>query len=294
MAFARSRAVEQIRGWWESVTMIQPMKPTVEPTTEVETVSQSDGKTDKTYIPKCGLCDSQHTTGEHEDDVRSEFVARPRVTADDDGSGVKGCTHSFANSPWERIWCTSQEGHDRLESNVIGELLDHGNAKRKLYWNEDSEFAIPGHPIETVMDGEDTTITEFPTSATLSYVSLHTADGKELFRQPINKAVGAGSSVTFDMSALSFIDDIGTYRFPEGHGEEEDEAVDHPAHYGGADNPYEAIKVIEAWGLGFALGNAVKYISRAGKKDGASEVQDLEKTMWYVARRIQQLMEKES
>ena len=46
------------------------------------------------------------------------------------------------------------------------------------------------------------------------------------------------------------------------------EAVDHPAHYGGENNPYEAIKVIEAWGLDedFYLGNAVKYIARAGKK----------------------------
>jgi hypothetical protein len=44
------------------------------------------------------------------------------------------------------------------------------------------------------------------------------------------------------------------------------ESVDHPAHYGGEDNPYEAIKVVEAWGLDFHLGNVVKYISRAGKK----------------------------
>lgn len=29
------------------------------------------------------------------------------------------------------------------------------------------------------------------------------------------------------------------------------DAVNHPAHYGGEDNPYEAIKVIEAWKLGF-------------------------------------------
>lgn len=43
-------------------------------------------------------------------------------------------------------------------------------------------------------------------------------------------------------------------------------SVNHPPHYGGADNPYEAIKVIEAWGLGFCVGNAVKYIARAGKK----------------------------
>lgn len=66
-------------------------------------------------------------------------------------------------------------------------------------------------------------------------------------------------------------------------------AVDHPDHYGGEDNPYEAIKVIEAWELGFALGNAVKYISRAGKKDGESEERDLEKAAWYIQRRLAQL-----
>lgn len=64
-----------------------------------------------------------------------------------------------------------------------------------------------------------------------------------------------------------------------------EEAINHPAHYGGADNPYEAIKVIEAWGLGFCLGNVVKYISRAEHK-GAS-LQDLKKAAWYLAREIQ-------
>lgn len=62
------------------------------------------------------------------------------------------------------------------------------------------------------------------------------------------------------------------------------EAVDHPAHYGGKNNPYEAIKIIEAWNLGFHLGNAVKYISRAGKKDMDSELQDLKKAVWYLKR----------
>lgn len=66
-------------------------------------------------------------------------------------------------------------------------------------------------------------------------------------------------------------------------------AVDHPGHYGGKDNLYEAIKVIEAWGLGFCLGNAVKYISRAGKKDAAKHVEDLEKARWYLDREIQNL-----
>lgn len=62
--------------------------------------------------------------------------------------------------------------------------------------------------------------------------------------------------------------------------------VDHPEHYGGVNNPYKAIKVIEAWELGFHLGNAVKYISRAGKKDPAKEAEDLKKAAWYINRQI--------
>lgn len=62
------------------------------------------------------------------------------------------------------------------------------------------------------------------------------------------------------------------------------ELIDHPKHYGGKDNPYETIKVIEAWGLGFNLGNVVKYISRAGKKDFL--IQDLEKAKWYLEREL--------
>lgn len=65
------------------------------------------------------------------------------------------------------------------------------------------------------------------------------------------------------------------------------EAVNHPAHYGGAENSYEAIKVIEAWSLGFCLGNAVKYIARAGKKDDT--IQDLKKAAWYLNREIKKL-----
>lgn len=65
------------------------------------------------------------------------------------------------------------------------------------------------------------------------------------------------------------------------------ELVNHPKHYGGKDNPYEAIKVIEAWDLGFCLGNTVKYISRAGKKDDT--IQELEKALWYLKREIKNL-----
>jgi hypothetical protein len=65
-----------------------------------------------------------------------------------------------------------------------------------------------------------------------------------------------------------------------------DEHVNHPAHYGGADNPYEAIKVIEAWDLGFCLGNTIKYIARMGRKAGVSDITDLKKARWYLDREI--------
>lgn len=63
------------------------------------------------------------------------------------------------------------------------------------------------------------------------------------------------------------------------------EQVDHPAHYGGADNPYEATKVIEAWGLGFCLGNTVKYIARAERK--GAPLEDLRKALWYLKHEIE-------
>ena len=78
----------------------------------------------------------------------------------------------------------------------------------------------------------------------------------------------------------------------------EDEVVDHPRHYGGGNNPYEAIKVIEAWGLGFHLGNTLKYVARAGKKSTTkalsaacvlSRLEDLKKARWYLDREITNL-----
>jgi len=64
--------------------------------------------------------------------------------------------------------------------------------------------------------------------------------------------------------------------------------VNHPKHYQfGENNQYEVIEVIEAWDLDFHLGNTVKYISRAGKKD--KELQDLKKALWYLERKIKNL-----
>lgn len=70
---------------------------------------------------------------------------------------------------------------------------------------------------------------------------------------------------------------------------ENKEMVNHPSHYGGADNAYEAIKIIEALELDFHTGNALKYLVRAGKKDPAKELEDLKKAAWYIYRKIKNL-----
>lgn len=62
------------------------------------------------------------------------------------------------------------------------------------------------------------------------------------------------------------------------------DAVNHPKHY--AQFKHEPIDVIEDWGLGFCLGNTVKYIARAGHKDPGRLVEDLEKAAWYLRREI--------
>lgn len=65
------------------------------------------------------------------------------------------------------------------------------------------------------------------------------------------------------------------------------DAVNHPTHYNFG--KYEAINVIEDWKLPYHLGNTVKYISRAGRKDPTKTIEDLEKAQWYLNRYIELL-----
>lgn len=64
---------------------------------------------------------------------------------------------------------------------------------------------------------------------------------------------------------------------------QEAERVNHPRHYNVG--TIEAIDAIEDWGLGFNLGNAVKYIARADHKGNA--VEDLRKAAWYIQRELE-------
>lgn len=68
-----------------------------------------------------------------------------------------------------------------------------------------------------------------------------------------------------------------------------EDVINHPQHYKSASG-IECIDVIESLGLGFAAGNAMKYLFRAGVKGGPEqEIEDLKKAAWYIQRRIQQL-----
>jgi len=58
--------------------------------------------------------------------------------------------------------------------------------------------------------------------------------------------------------------------------------IDHPPHY--TASGIEPIDVIEAWGLGFHLGNCLKYLARCDLK--GQPVEDLEKARWYLDREI--------
>lgn len=66
------------------------------------------------------------------------------------------------------------------------------------------------------------------------------------------------------------------------------DGINHPDHYGGGDNPYEAIKVMEAVMTpeefqGLCKGNILKYVMRAGKKGGPDTAPaDLKKARDYL------------
>lgn len=65
------------------------------------------------------------------------------------------------------------------------------------------------------------------------------------------------------------------------------EKVNHPEHYN--KGKIEVIDYIEDQDMNFNLGNAIKYISRAGLKNKSTTVEDLEKAKWYIQREIDRL-----
>ena len=79
----------------------------------------------------------------------------------------------------------------------------------------------------------------------------------------------------FDYKAISDCDEI----------DAKYNLIEHPPHY--TFGKYEVIDVIEDWQLPYHLGNAVKYIARAGRKDPDKTEEDIRKAIWYLNRYIQ-------
>lgn len=65
------------------------------------------------------------------------------------------------------------------------------------------------------------------------------------------------------------------------------DAINHPPHYTSHPSGVECIDIVEP--MPFNVGNAIKYLWRAGLKDPANPITDLKKAVWYVQREIKRL-----
>jgi Protein of unknwon function (DUF3310) len=83
-----------------------------------------------------------------------------------------------------------------------------------------------------------------------------------------------------------FIGKVGNFREDNLILVKSEDVINDPSHYGGKDNPYEVIKVAEAWGLhkNAYLFNVLKYIARAEKK--GTPLHDKKKARYYIDRDI--------
>lgn len=106
-----------------------------------------------------------------------------------------------------------------------------------------------------------------------------------LFLREISCILDTKHGIDDDDVSIMFIDEVPETMTTT---ETEFDNVNHPKHYTDG-RKYEPIEVIEDWKLDFCLGNAVKYISRAGRKDETKTIEDLEKAKWYIDREIRNL-----
>lgn len=70
------------------------------------------------------------------------------------------------------------------------------------------------------------------------------------------------------------------------------DVVNHPSHY--TDGKIEVITYIDDKNFNYCRGNAIKYISRAGKKNPEKEIEDLKKAEWYIHHEIERLQKLKS
>ena len=67
------------------------------------------------------------------------------------------------------------------------------------------------------------------------------------------------------------------------------EAVNHPSHYNSDPSGVECIDIVKH--RNFCVGNAIKYLWRAGLKSEATQIEDLQKAKWYIDCEIKRLQD---
>lgn len=103
------------------------------------------------------------------------------------------------------------------------------------------------------------------------------------FDPPVELSEGDRLHATVILTLLE--DGTRQFKLGEHRVDRASDAVNHPKHYGGEDNPYEVIKVLEAWDITDPyIWNAIKYLARAGKK--GDRMEDLKKAQFYLNREI--------
>ena len=127
---------------------------------------------------------------------------------------------------------------------------------------------------------------EYTLATTASYTKEDAKIKENEFIENIKKAVASKCRPLCDD-----INETNKQKLDEITDKVEKEMVNHPDHYKG-ERKYEPIDVIEDWGLGFCDGNALKYISRLGRKDPNKTIEDIDKAIWYLYRLKQNLLSK--
>lgn len=110
------------------------------------------------------------------------------------------------------------------------------------------------------------------------YKIINVVDGNYVIRDEISRLDFNIPCPTIDIHAIAIKKPV-----EKPKEKSKDSAVDHPSYYQGK---IEVIDFIEDKKLGFNLGNCVKYISRAGKKNPDKRIEDLKKARWYLDREI--------
>ena len=95
-----------------------------------------------------------------------------------------------------------------------------------------------------------------------------------------------GSDIDWAFDSIRSAELVEAANVAQGEADEASDAIN-PAHYQGFSNGAQVVDITEH--LSFCAGNAIKYLARAGKKDPAKHVEDLEKAAWFVQREIQRV-----